>query len=156
MVTRICPYCENTFETNTTRVYCDSSHETPCDSCGEIFLPDRNKMRNNIRRCISCSRKNQSELIKNLASQGKVGFSNPKNQEAAQAAVLEKYGVPNVQQVPEIKDKAKNTMVERYGADNSFSSPELLEKIAKTNIERYGAANPFSSEEITKKRLNNS
>lgn len=91
--------------------------------------------------------------MKNLTSQGKVGFANPENQAAAQAAVLKKYGVPNVQQVPLIKDKAKKTMIERYGADNSFSSPEILEKIAKTNIERYGAANPFSSEEITKKRL---
>lgn len=53
-----------------------------------------------------------------------------------------------------IQDKAlrlqnfKNTMIEKYGVENPMQNPELIEKRDKTVMERYGVSNVFQSEGI--------
>lgn len=49
-----------------------------------------------------------------------------------------RYGVDNVFQSEEIKNKIKQTMVERYGVEHPSYSLELLEKKKNNNIEKYG------------------
>ena len=63
---------------------------------------------------------------------------------------LEKYGVENVSQKSEIKEKVKQTVERLYGG-YTFQSKELSERVKKTNLEKYGAENPFQSEEIKEK-----
>ena len=80
---------------------------------------------------------------------------------------LEKYGVKNVFQSEEIKEKIKETNLEKYGVENPQQNKEIKEKSnitlkntilenneqiknkrAKTNLEKYGFANPMQNEYI--------
>jgi len=77
----------------------------------------------------------------------------------------EKYGVDNVSQLKNVKDKKKETLYtnyntynildlsketikEKYGVDNVFQSEIIKEKIKKTNLEKYGVENPQQSKII--------
>lgn len=66
---------------------------------------------------------------------------------------LERYGVENNFQRPEVIAKAqsteskkkrqisyKKTCIERYGVDNTQKVPEIRDKVIKTNKERYGGS----------------
>lgn len=145
---KTCTYCSTAFFGGINRRFCDSEHRTICEVCGNIFIPTRKKMQNNIKVCTSCLRLHQGERIRLLALSGQVGFGNPEIRAKAQRAIQEKYGVDNVSQVPSIKEKAKATTLERHGAESPFGSKKVQRKIAKTNLERYGAENTFASEEI--------
>lgn len=48
-------------------------------------------------------------------------------------AVLEKYGVENILDSPEIQEKIKNTMIENYGVDSPFKSGKIQLKVQKSN-----------------------
>jgi hypothetical protein len=49
---------------------------------------------------------------------------------------LEKYGVENVSQLEEVKNKIKKTNLERYGVENVFQAKEIKEKSIKTLRDR--------------------
>ena len=65
--------------------------------------------------------------------------------------MLDKYGVDNISQIPEIKEKKKSIFIERYGVDNPNKIPEAKEKIKKTNISKYGVDNPMKSKAYKEK-----
>ena len=44
-------------------------------------------------------------------------------------------------------EKAKKTCLERYGVENPYQSPEIIEKIKKKNLERYGVENGGNTKE---------
>jgi len=71
-----------------------------------------------------------------------------KHQNNIKEAVLNKYGVENVFQLKEIKDKSKNTCLEKYGVLYSNQSQEIRNKSKKTCIEKYGVDNPLKSNDI--------
>lgn len=51
----------------------------------------------------------------------------------------EKYGVDNVFQLKDIKDKTRRTLISKYGVDcNVAHIPEIAEKIKQTNLRKYG------------------
>jgi len=50
----------------------------------------------------------------------------------------EKYGVENVFQVDEVKDKIKESNIEKYGVDNPFKSEDIKEKIRNILLDKYG------------------
>jgi hypothetical protein len=52
--------------------------------------------------------------------------------------IKENYGVENVFQLNDVKDKIKNTNIEKYGVDNYTKTKEYIEKTKKTNMEKYG------------------
>jgi hypothetical protein len=84
-------------------------------------------------------------------------------------AIKEKYGVDNIFQAPEIKQKIKVTFQKRYGVDNPCQVKEINDKIKTTkirlygqngwnpvqtkltNLERYGVDNPLKSKKIRAK-----
>ena len=66
----------------------------------------------------------------------------------------ENYGVENVSQLQETKDKKINKSLEKYGVINVFQSEEIKEKSKKTNIEKYGVEYANQSEEILEKSKN--
>ena len=71
----------------------------------------------------------------------------------AKATNIERYGVENVFQSEEIKDKIKETNMMKYGVNHHMKVPEILQKAIDTNLEKYGHSFSFHSEEsITKAR----
>lgn len=66
-------------------------------------------------------------------------------------SIQKKYGVDNVFQVENVKDKIKVTNLELYGFENPHQNKEIKLKAEKTNLKRYGVKNPFQSEIIKKK-----
>ena len=89
--------------------------------------------------CNKCQRLDQENInIKQLDSNKKT--------------CLEKYGVENVFQLEEVKEKIKETCVEKYGVENSFQSVEVRAKQKETMVERYSADHNMRSD-FLKERL---
>lgn len=59
--------------------------------------------------------------------------------------VKEKYGVDNISQVQEIKDKKRLTSLSRYGVEHPMQHPEFRQKLIVTNTERDGHSNYLAS-----------
>jgi len=59
--------------------------------------------------------------------------------------ILEKYGVKNISQISEVKNKKIKKSLEKYGHINVFQSDEIKEKIKNTFILRYGGIGIASS-----------
>jgi len=76
---------------------------------------------------------------------------NKYKQLAREAAFIQKYGVKNPKQVPEIRERITATMVERYGSENPYSSDLIKERIKDTLIDRYGFDHPMKIESVVNK-----
>lgn len=61
---------------------------------------------------------------------------------------IEKYGVENVFQLDNIKQKAKETCKERYGSDSYKSSNIGKDAFKQYSLNRYGVENPFQVDEV--------
>lgn len=61
---------------------------------------------------------------------------------------LEKYGIENVSQLENIKEKKKETLLKHYGVESPLQSKEILEKVQGTCMERYGAHCSFLNEDV--------
>jgi len=70
---------------------------------------------------------------------------------AIRYGVKEKYGVDNVFQLNEIKEKSKQTCLEYFGTENYKQSEIGKSEFIKYSLNRYGVENPFQSEEIKEK-----
>lgn len=91
-----------------------------------------------------------------------------------QEKLIIEYGVKNIAQVPDVKEKIKKTnlekynnetyfgseigteknkdiFIEKYGVDNPLKSEHIKDKINKTNLEKYGVKCNLSSKEIRNK-----
>jgi hypothetical protein len=55
--------------------------------------------------------------------------------------------------VAETVSKMQSTMLERYGVENPQQSPDLREKSKATLLERYGVDNPIKSDVISSKAI---
>ena len=66
-------------------------------------------------------------------------------------AFMEKYGVKNPKQVPEINEKIKATNIQRYGSENVFASEVIKDRIKDTCIERYGTNHVMKNAEIAQR-----
>jgi hypothetical protein len=65
--------------------------------------------------------------------------------------MLQRYGVENAAQSPEIQAKRRRTLRERYGVDHSFQAPEIQEKRRRTMLERHGVPECAQSPAIQEK-----
>lgn len=63
----------------------------------------------------------------------------------------EKYGVKNVNKLDSIKNKIKNTIKNKYGVEYYFQTEEFKEKYKKKMNEKYGVDNAFQAEEVKEK-----
>lgn len=66
---------------------------------------------------------------------------------------MEKYGVENIMQLEESKNKLKQTMIEHYGVDNPQKSEVLHEKQQKTMLKKYGHKCPLNNEKVREKAI---
>lgn len=116
-----------------------------CQTCGTEVNITRGNLHNTLKRkgtydCRSCGAKKSA--AKGLIKHRKT--------------MLERYGVENPNQVPEIRARIKKTSIDRYGdggslsvareafiakygVDNPFKVPEIQAKIDATMTERYGS-----------------
>lgn len=145
-----------------------------CDACGKTFLPQgrnawrmRYCQRQHYIKCVVCGATKDITLTKgNIVGTCSKRCGDIYRGQQTRSAIFEKYGVSNVSQVPEIKEKVKasnalhkdetmakirKTMVERYGAAIPRQVPELNKKINDTMLERYGVINPSHSKVIREK-----
>ena len=67
---------------------------------------------------------------------------------------LEKYGVEYITQSNTFKQKTKETCLEKYGVESPLLSVDIQEKIKQTNISRYGVEVACNNSEIRKKIIN--
>jgi hypothetical protein len=64
---------------------------------------------------------------------------------------MDKYGVKNIAQVPDIKLKIKQTNIEKFGSEYYFGSNEGKIKNKKIFIDKFGVDNPLKSDDIKNK-----
>ena len=84
---------------------------------------------------------------------GNTGCSKCKNVRRKQTTI-EKYGVSNISQLEEIKEKKRETCFEHFGVDHSLQSPEVREKGKRTNLTNLGVAYPAQSKIVQEKIIN--
>ena len=64
--------------------------------------------------------------------------------------IKEKYGVDNVFQSEEIKQKIKETCIKKYGSETCARNKDVRAKYKQTCLEKYGVENTFQSKELMK------
>ena len=65
--------------------------------------------------------------------------------------LLSNFGVSNISQLPDVRNKISNTNLEKYGSLSYFGSETAKEKIKKTNLEKYGVDNYTKTDEYIDK-----
>ncbi len=129
-----------------------------CDTCGkeiEEKFAFNKKFFTSMQNCREC------DIAR--TKQKKYGSTNAISQ--IKKAVKEKYGVENISQLEEIKEKIKQIMLKNYGVETNLLRPEIRQKIYKNGIydnnrnkairtvkERYGVSNVSQLDEIKKKK----
>ena len=93
-----------------------------CDYCGQEIIK---QYREHIKHG-DCCRKCFTQKVKNT--------------------VQSRYGVDNVMDIQNVKDKVKQTNLNIYGCTCTVHNPEIQSKVKQTNIERYGSEYYFGSE----------
>ena len=110
------------------------SRETIIDvtcSCGKDFTKNFRMIYKNGAFCRACMVKKTTEKQKKTS--------------------MERYGVENPKQLPEIQEKFKKTMLDRYGVEHPSQSEEVKAKKKETTMKHYGVENPFQSEVVKEK-----
>lgn len=74
--------------------------------------------------------------------------------EKVKRTVTKKYGVDNVSQREEVKNKKKQKAIEKYGVDCVLQNETIKEKIKNTNIQKYGVDNIGKSKVVRNKARN--
>ena len=64
---------------------------------------------------------------------------------------LKKYGVENVSQLKEVKEKKTQKAFEKYGVSNISKAEEIKQKKTKSSFKKYGVANVLQAEVVKKK-----
>jgi len=127
-----------------------------CDQCGlKKELKYKNYLGygyiNGDYLCRSC------KLKKN--NQEKYGVDNvfqlEETKEKSRKTCMKKYGVEYISQSNKTKDKIKQISIEKYGVNHFTQNDNIKNKQKQTNLEKYGVENPSQSIEIKKKKENN-
>ena len=155
MKSKECKECGRIFTPRCgTQRYCDGPHQTKCKYCGRIFS-------------YTCSPNEKPKYCsQDCINEGK------------KVTVRAKYGVDNVSEIAEVREKIskangseevvarrRETSLKNWGVDNpakseevkakmsaTMKSKEYLEGRAQTCIEKYGYASPMQSEEVKARR----
>jgi len=73
--------------------------------------------------------------------------------ERTKATNMRIYGVENVFQSPEIKEKIKRTMIKKYGVDHTMKLEMIVEKTKDTNRKRYNYEYRFCAPDVRAKGM---
>ena len=66
--------------------------------------------------------------------------------------LIKQYGVTNISQLPEIKEKIKQTFLNNYGVNNPNKVKEVRDKIKNTCLKKYGVTHHWKLDDIKEKR----
>lgn len=159
---RKCILCGNEFEApNGFIKRCSAQHYATCQVCGKDFPIDCEP--NQVPK--TCSRECMAKLV--VLNR--------------QKSAKDKYGVDDVRQLPEYRDKLREvygsdevkakrmaTSLQKYGVDNPAKSPEVRQRIqkavsseeylqrrARTCKEKYGCESPMQSKQVQGTRAQN-
>ena len=78
------------------------------------------------------------EKIKIVCQQNKFSKTKEQRAELRKKTLQQKYGVTNISQLKEIKDKKKQTTLKNYGVENPAQSSEIKNKMKETCLKKYG------------------
>lgn len=68
-----------------------------------------------------------------------------------QKQLMDKYGVKNIAQVPDVKLKIKKTNIEKFGSEHYFGSDEGKIKNKEIFLDKFGVDNPLKSDDVKNK-----
>lgn len=87
-----------------------------------------------------------SEKIKFVCRKNKIQKTKEQRNSLRKRTNLSKYGVANVSQLQDIKEKKEQTCLKNYGVKSPAKSHEVNEKRKETCLKRYGTESPNSVE----------
>jgi hypothetical protein len=127
--------------------------DTPLNDDGTIYLYKRDKVEFI---CSECG-KETTVFAQSLSSFGYHYNNFPQDIPltcppcSRKKTFLEKYGVENISQLEETKEKVRQTNLDRFGAEYPAQSDFIKEKYKQTNLERYGVENYTQTDEFRDK-----
>ena len=77
---------------------------------------------------------------------------NPERVNKIKNTIRVRYGVENVSQVEEFKEKRKKTNLERYGVEYSSSNPEIMKRCLDTWKKKYKDGHPGRDSKVKEKK----
>ena len=115
-----------------------TSEQQYCPVCGKKCSYDRHaKNTYNIFCSRNCKLSKDGQIIE---------------KQKANDTIKEKYGVENISQLEEIKEKKRKTCMKNHGVDYPTQSKEVMEKIKQSVNEKYGVDYVSQLEEVKEKR----
>ena len=81
------------------------------------------------------------------------GDSKYNNRDKNKETCNERYGVDNVFQLEEVKEKIVETNIATYGVEHPMKAPECVEIFKRSCIEKYGVDNPMKHPEFQTKAI---
>lgn len=134
-----------------------------CKWCGNLF-PQKKLENSQFKtycslKCANSDHETRLMKMQETCNQ-RYGVKNPmhvenfrsKCTESSKKSVMEKYGVSNIFQTQETKDKIKKTYLENYGVDHPMKSTEIQEKQKNKIYKKYGVEN-ISHEHLSPESL---
>lgn len=154
----VCQICGEDFKgKKSTDKYCTKTHYKNCVICKKEFVIDPyQEAQTCSKKCASLTidfKERNKKSIK--TTQEKYGVDNVsqaqeiKNKKAE--TLFGNYGVGNPSLSPEVKKKREKTFLEKYGVLNPLLLASIQKKVKNTNLERYGVENPFGNKDIQEK-----
>lgn len=141
-------------EYNTKRYYDEfnkNSNEGFCETCSgetKYFSFNKGYLRHCSKKCIS---NNQTVKIK-LKKTKLLKYGSLNNYRKINETILERYGVENISQLPDIKERKKETLIKNFGVDNPLKSEEIKQKQKKSLIRKYGVDNASKLDWVIEKK----
>lgn len=167
----ICKICGN--KTNFTNIN-NGYHIYCCKACADSDIDKQQKTKETIIQRYGVNAYIEFGKIANSTKIERYGTVSYTNIEKRKQTNLEKYGVEEILQLPQIHEKSKQTKInkyknatynnqekskqtclEKYGVNYSFQSDNNKEKAKQTCIEKYGVDNISKSEKNKQKIKNN-
>jgi len=128
-----------------------------CDYCNSPKTPTYKSYMDSVERggsyaCKSCfSKKYKETCLKKWGVENISQLDNIKDKK--RETILNKWGVDHFSQTEEYREKIKKTSNEKWGVDHFSQTEEYREKIKKTSLNRWGVDSHFKSDIIKEKIL---
>jgi hypothetical protein len=141
---------------NNLKITRDTIIEGKCitPNCDNNFNKTFRQLKKNEGFCDICTINKKYIKYKNTCLQ-KYGVENVFNSNDIKNKIkqtnLEKYGVEHSTQSEIVKNKVKQTCLQKYGVEHSLQSEIVKNKVKQTCLQKYGVENPFENKEIKEK-----
>ena len=135
---------ENIMITRDTKIYGNCN----TNNCCEIFTKSFLYMIKYGAFCKNCTKINQQINVKktNLKKYGVENlFQSKEIKEKIKLTNLEKYGVENPTYSKEIREQTKKKCLEKYGVEHTCKLNHVIEKRKEANLNKYNSEYPFQS-----------